>query len=144
MKKLILTSPQFEGEVELLYGTDMILAVIDLQNAKLTEKQIKFMKSLAPIQFTDITEVKAAFQTDTLHIAEADYKVTFDMFWDKYGIKRNRDRSEKLWNKMSEANKVKAYSGLNAYLRFLALNSWRNKAQPDTYLKDQYWLNEWK
>jgi hypothetical protein len=144
MKKLLLTSPGFAGEVEMIYGTDKMLMLIDMRAAELSERQIKYMTSTAPVIYVDLLSFKAAFGSDTLSVIEGDYKVIFDMFWTEYNVKRNRDRCEKIWDKMSEVKRVQAFAGLKAYNRHLALNSWKTKADPESYLRKEFWLNDWK
>lgn len=143
MKKLILTSPGFNGEVELLYGTDGMLVLIDMQNADLNAAQVRYLKTASPI-FYEKDSFKAAFRSDTLVVTEGDYKVTFDMFYNEYGVKRNRDRCEKIWAKMSEVERVKAYAGIKPYKRHLTLNTWKTQADPENYLKKKFWLNDWR
>ena len=143
MKKLILTSPLFSGEVELLYGVDSKLVLIDMRNAELTEKQVKYMKDLTPIIF-DKDTFKESFKSDSLTVVEENFEVTFDMWYKDYPYKRNRDRCDKLWSKMSKADRLRAYAGNKAYKRFLAKRPWQTTLDPENYLKNREWLNEYK
>jgi hypothetical protein len=136
MKQLIMTSPKFSGEITVLYGTDDQLIMIDMQQAELKASQVKAFKEAIPVFLSD--EMPELFKSFT--IIKKGY-----MFWDAYNKKRNRDRAEKLWDKMSEVNKAKAYLGLNLYNRYCELNvSWYNKLDPENYLRNQSWNNEWK
>lgn len=142
MKKIILTSPEFEGQVELLYHKEQGLMQIDLQNATLSEKQVMVIKQRAPFLYDNKT-FKASFGSDTLNILELGYEITFDMFWTKYKKKINVDRCKTLWSKMSEEKRLRAYLGLNVYQSFLDKNTWRTKLDPETYLGKQAWNNVW-
>jgi hypothetical protein len=66
------------------------------------------------------------------------------MFWQLYDKKINRKRCEPLWDKLSKNKQVAAWAGINAYNKFLQANSWRKKADPESYLKNEMWENEWK
>jgi len=143
MKKLILTSPAFEGEIQIIYNTEFKLMLIDMMQTNLTDEQIRYLKNVTPVEYRKET-FKPAFKSETLEIIEADYKVTFEMFWEKYGLKRNKERCIKQFEKLSESNKTKAFAGLNPYIRHLAHNTWKSKADPEKYLSQKYWLNDWK
>jgi hypothetical protein len=66
------------------------------------------------------------------------------MFWQRYDKKINRKRCEPLWEKLSKPKQVAAWAGIDAYNKFLQANSWRKKADPETYLRNEMWENEWK
>lgn len=143
MKRYIISSSAFTGEVHVVYGTDNKLCSIDFLNSDLSEVQIAYFKIKCPVVYNEGFE--AAFESKSkLAITEQGYTISFDQFWADYKLKRNRDRCEKLWAKMSEAEQVNAWAGLKPYERHLALNAWKTKADPETYLKKRYWLNEYK
>lgn len=144
MKKLILTSQNIVGEIQVLYGVDMKLVMFDLMNADLNEDQIDYFKKKAPIFFTNRQEFKKAFNSDALEVMEVEFEVTFDMFYEAYPKKVNKYRCEPLWNKFSESMKIKAYAGVARYKRHLAEESWRAVLDPENYLKKKAWLNDWK
>ena len=143
MKKLILTSSQFTGEIHVLYF-DSKLVQFDLQQAEITDIQIDFLKKRVPVEFVNIESFINSFESKTLIVIEEGYKVSFEEFWNKYNQKRNKERAIKLWDKLSVADQVKAFIGLTPYKSFLRLNPWRTIKEPDTYLKERSWENEWK
>lgn len=142
MKKYIITSPKFAGEIHVLYGVDSRLLFIDFMKASLTDEQIEYFKSKLPVVYDQ--NFSQAFGTSKLMIVEEGYTVTFDMFWNRYDHKVNRIRAEKEWNKLSEADQVNAFARYPLYDRHLKLNAWKTKAGPDRYLKDRFWESEWK
>lgn len=155
MKKYIITSPAYTGEINVMFGMDGKLLFIDFLKCSLTEEQIQFFKEKCPVSLTlaspqgegnaEPTALLASyFGKSKLNIIEQGYFVTFDQWWSRYNVKRNRQRSEALWGRLSEADKAAAFFKLGMYERYLALESWRTKAEPDTYLKKRYWDNEWK
>jgi hypothetical protein len=142
MKKFICTAKTFVGEVHILYASNNQLLLIDFQQATLAPRQIEYLKVKCPAVYDDT--FVAAFGNAPLEFVAEGYKVSFEMFWERYAHKVNKKRCMQLWDKLSEANKVKAFAGLNPYLRHLQYNTWKNKADPETYLRNQYWLNEYK
>lgn len=131
MKKLLLTSPKFEGEIIVIYGADMLLAYVDFRDAENSLKQIDYLIRKVPAQFTTTKDFIASMESTSLVVVEADYKVTFEMFFDEYGHKRNKARCIKPFERLSEANKVKAFVGIRRYNRHLQFNPWKNKMDPE-------------
>lgn len=126
----------------MLYGPDDRLLHIDFIKAELTNEQVDFFKSKLPVYYSE--NFGGAFGASNLTIVQEGFKVTFEQWWNRYGVKRNRIRCEKAWNKLSEADQVNAYFKLGPYERHLQLNAWKTKAEPDTYLRSRYWDNDWK
>ena len=140
MKQLTLMSPKFDGEIDLIYGSNDQLVLMDLQKAYLTNNQVRLLKERIPTLLSE--EFHDMFKSFT--IIEKGYAVPFESFWTKYGKKINRLRCEKIWHKLSEAEQVNAFVGLTHYEYHLKCNKWKSKADPETYLKNRYWENEWK
>lgn len=142
MKRYIITSPKFIGEIHLLYGADNKLLLIDFMKCDLNEGQIEFFKDKLPVTYSE--KFMEPFGNSKLTVIEEGYKVTFDIMWNRYDHKVNRIRAEKEWNKLSEADQVNAFARYPLYDRHLKLNAWKTKAGLDRYLKDRFWESEWK
>ncbi len=140
MRKFQLTSPNFKGHVEAIYTAEGILSIIDMSNAELNQQGIAKMKFTMPPLMVDINN---AFASTTVIVVEVDYPVTFQMFMDAYKKKVRRVRAEAIWNKLSKLDQIKAINGIKKYDSYLLRVSWRTKADPDTYLKQEYWNDEW-
>jgi hypothetical protein len=141
MRRFIITSPKFTGEINVLYGLDNKLQFIDFMKCDLTEEQTTFFKNRLPVFYTET--FLESFGTSRLDVVEEGYRVTFDQWWTRYDLKRNRDRCLKMWNKLTEADQVNAFFKLNMYERHLSLNAWKTKAEPETYLRKRYWDSDW-
>lgn len=151
MRRFIITSPAFTGEINVLYGAsprpspeereEMRLQYIDFTKCDLSDDQIKYFKERLPVLYDD--KFLEPFGKSKLNVTEEGYRVSFDMFWNRYSLKRNRERCVKIWDKLSEADQVNAYFKLGQYERHLALNTWKTKADPDTYLRNKYWNDDW-
>lgn len=142
MRKFIITSSGYTGEVHIVYGADALLMIIDFSHAELNAEQVYWFKEhIPPMYFADT--FAGHLHSSKLTIVEGSYELTFDMFWAKYDHKINKKRCEPLWVKMGKTKQVKAYHGLTAYLSYLAKRPWQTQANPETYLKEEYWETDW-
>lgn len=147
MKKYIITSPRFTGQIDVLYASPQgeipgKLLYISFTKCDVSEEQIEYFKSKLPAVFRE--NFMEAFGSSKLTVLEEGYTVNFEEWWERYNLKHNKARCIALWNKLSEADQVNAMFKLSTYERHLALNQWKNKADPDTYLRQRYWESEWK
>lgn len=142
MRRFIITSTKFTGQVEFIYDASGRICVIDFRNAILNDVQINWLKSELPL-YTDTLE-STIKNAPSLTITEADFEVTFEMFWNKYNNKVNRKRTLALWEKLSKPKQVKAFYGIDAYNKYLSKKDWRNRQDPDTYLRNETFDNEWQ
>lgn len=140
MKRYLITNPRYSGAAEIVYNQHGLLQKIDVSNTSMDEFVLGFFKKSVPVQLANITE---AFGPATT-IVESDVEVTFEMFWVAYRKKINRLRSESLWKKISKTEQVQAYYAIAIYDKYLQKNDWRNKADPDTFLRNKYYQNEYK
>lgn len=139
MRRFLITSPALQGTCELIFREDGTLCRIDMPT-KMPAAIVRIFKERAPAH---IDEIEPAFKNTNATVIEADFEVTFEMFWNVYALKINRKRAEVLWNKLSKTKQVQAWAGIAAYDKFLKKNTWRSKADPDTYLRNEMWESEW-
>lgn len=140
MRRFLISSPNFIGQVEMVFNFNGELMSLHLGNANLTIGQIKYLLKNTPLIIDDL---QTAFASSKAIIVESNFEVTFDMFWNKYDLKRNKKPAEKIWVKMNTVDKVKAYHSINAYNKYLKRNDWCNRLYPDTYLRNEHYNNEW-
>ncbi len=140
MRKFLITSPHFRGTAEILYREDGVLVKIDLSQCEMNIGITDAFKKKVPAHLNDI---ETAFKDTKATVIEADFEVTFEMFWNAYNKKINRKRCEPIWNKLSKPKQVKAYYGIKQYDKYLKVESWRQKADPDTYLRNETFENEY-
>lgn len=143
MRKFIISSENFSGQIGLAYAPDGQVLGIDFTGCELSQPQAEYFLRKVPAVYSK-PAWDEAFSRASLKIVVEDIKVEFADFWEAYGVKHNKVRCETLWRKMNETEKTRAVHGITAYDRFLKANAWRTKAEPDTYLKGKYWDNEWK
>ncbi len=99
MRRFIITSQLFTGQAEAVYKDNGMLCKIDLTNCDFNQAFTSSFKSKVPAHESGI---ETAFDLSKVTIVEADFEVTFEMFWQKYNKKINRKRSEPLWQKLSK------------------------------------------
>ena len=141
MRRFLITSPAFNGEADITFDADGRLIKIDVMATSMSVSQVQSFKAKVPAHVDSLAE---AFADTRATIVETSVDITFDMFWNAYDKKINAKRCKPIWAKLTVADQVKAYHGVKAYDRYLNKESWRPKADPEKYLKDRYWENEYK
>jgi len=142
MKRFIVTSPSWVGEAEIVYNDAGKLARLSFEGCTIPEhdRVVCNFKFITPVS---IDKLQEAFAPTSATIVEADFEVNFDMFWKSYNLKHNRLRAVKLWDKLSKTDQVKAYYGIPVCDKFLKKENWRSKADPETYLRNKMYDNEY-
>lgn len=139
MKRYLLTSPKFSGQAELIYNDAGVLMHVALADVVMDAKTAEaFLRCVSGAADNVATKFSAATS-----IIESEVEVNFDMFWKAYGKKINKSRCMLLWNKMNKTMQAEAYVAIRKYNKYLHDNNWRSKADPETYLRNQYWENEY-
>lgn len=132
MHKIIVTSEKFTGSLEFELEDDQVVKIFRNQ-ADLNPKQLQWLCENFPITLDRLNAwLKAANGSLKAELVEMD--LSFDTFWEKYGMKRNKIRAERYWNKLKDADKLLALKNLNPYHAFLERNPQQAKMYPDSYL----------
>ena len=138
MKKFILTSPKFAGQVT--FGYDRNGDLVFYNNEIPDEVVVKWMKRYLPVDSHELEAFKSKVQATIVEVPE---DLSFERFWNAYAIKHNRKRAEPLYEKLSEANKLAAIITIKAYQDACAAKR-RGIADPEKYLRDRYFETDWK
>lgn len=141
MRKFILTHHQLSGQIEVIFDGRQCIALVDFQNTNLDPRQADFFLKECP-RF--VNTIEAFVKKNNFTCVESDIKITFEMFWDKYGLKVDRKRALAIWNKLPVSKQIAAYYGIDKYDRYLRRTDWRNKCEAKSYLLNERWENEWK
>ncbi|NLN84446.1 MAG: hypothetical protein GX138_08900 [Firmicutes bacterium] len=139
MKKYLLTSPKWEGEIEIVYNDLDLLISIDISRANLAEKQqIYFLRDL-PRELYELEKLRE--KSPHLVITEVNQDVTFEMFWDTYDdkVRSSKKRALRAWNKLSKIDRHKAYRFIMRYKQSLYHGT--NPKYAETYLNAELWNN---
>jgi len=141
MKRFLIASPKFTGNAELMYNEKGTLVKIDMQHTSMAEDAVIAFKRAAPHNLP--TLIKNEWCSPGTTVVEADFEVTFDMFWNAYREKINKKRCIPIWDKLNKVKQVAAYYGISRYDKYLT-RSGRFKCDPENYLRNEMWENEYK
>jgi len=138
MKRYLLTSTAWNGEIEITYNDLHLLVNLDLSRADLSEQQqIWFLRNM-PRELAELQALmnKAASATLT-ELGE----VTFEMFWIRYDetIRSSKKKALKIWNRLSAKDREKAFHFIRRYENSIA--SGVSKKYAETYLNAELWNN---
>ncbi len=71
--------------------------------------------------------------------------ISFAAFWNAYNYKvGNKTRAEKLWNLLSDVQKMQVLIRIKAYNVFLMAHPAQERLYPETFLFQRRWENEFK
>lgn len=144
MKRFLITSPKFNGEAEVHYNERGTLSCIDLRNTDMDEMTVAHFKHATPATLTRLLSPGPAcsFSHETV-IVEAEFEVTFELFYKDYPYKRNAYKVRAQFEKMNKSDKVKAFYSLHEYKKFLSRTGCFAMIG-DRYLKDKEFETDWK
>lgn len=133
---LVTTAAAPEG-VQYTYTEDGLFVGVEIKQANMAAGT---RQSIINKLQLSLNECLSYFKTRACTVVELQQEITFAMFWDKYSDKQrsSRKRTEKLWNKLSEADHVKAFYYIETYNRHRG-NA--EKKYAETYLSDELWNN---
>jgi len=71
---------------------------------------------------------------------------SFEIFWNLYGLKKERDSSEKSWSKLTTKQKQDCIRLTPNYLNYLKKpeQSWLKQMYPSKYINQKRWLDEFE
>ncbi len=141
MKRYLIAAKAYQGDAELWFDENGKLIRIDIAKTNMHPEVMEDFKRDAPILESNLHE---AFAHVKCTITEADIIITFEQFWAKYNKKINKARCLPIWNKMSQNEQLKAYTGIDKYNAYLKKEHWRNKLDPENYLRNKTWENEYR
>ena len=137
-KTYALTSPAFNGEVIFAYNQEGRIMKMEVLS-QLNEKQHDFLIDHLPVTEEKLQQL---VNSSSAKVREIKPNLTFNYFWDRYDNKLgNKKRSERLWNSLTNYEKMKALHFLQYYNQQLAQTG-QNKKYPETYLHQKPLLNQ--
>lgn len=140
--KFILTSSLFEGEIVLEYAESGFLCAYR-NGAQMTDEQIIYFLRNIPVTVPQLEEI--AGKSKSLTIKQVFKDLSFATFWQEYNYKiGKKERSEKLWNGLSDAEKVQVLDSIPAYNYFLTIKKNQDRLYPETYLAQRRYEYDYK
>lgn len=139
--KYIVKSPDFKGDVVFGYDDNGFLSTV-VVNAELNEKQWHFFHAYFPVTETYLKLL--AETSKKMQIEQVLEDLTFAAFWEAYAYKMgDKKRTEKLWDALTESEKVAALGVIKKYHYWLACHPNVETAQAATWLKQRRWENDY-
>lgn len=142
MRRFQITSTKFTGIAEIIYNTDEILCKIDCSDTDMSAATIRGFKTALPATISELAEFSKL--PSISQILECTYRIPFDDFWKAYNKKINKGRVIPLYAKLTDADTVACLNGIKVYDKFLAQVVVRQKLDPENYIKNRAWENEYK
>lgn len=124
----------YDAITGLFVGVNINEKSMPLDKREVVIKQL-FIQADHFIKWASLHAQKSGFE-----VVELETQITFDMFWNSYNdkLRSSKKRSEKIWQKLDEANQVKAFYFIRTY------NRNRGNAEKkycETYLTAELWNN---
>lgn len=141
MNTYIIHGQSFKGNVILEYDHNDIIKRIEFECEMSSEQHVKFIKN---IPLSEATFLEVATRSGVV-FSVVPPDLSFERFWNTYAYKvGDKSRTEKLWNKFTEAEKTTALKIIPVYNAFLQRKN-LDKAYPETWLNQKRFLtNEYK
>ncbi len=141
MRQYSLTSTKFSGNIYFLYDDDGRIVNFHV-DAIIDDAIYQWLCVKFPVKEDMLQPLVAGSKTATL--LQIPVEITFDMFWNAYGKKINRKRTEPLWDRLTDADKAKCLAQVKHYKAYLKRTGFRAAVDPDRYIKDRYYDTIWQ
>lgn len=143
MRKFQITSSKYTGTADLFFNRDEVLFMIDCSDTDMNAETVKSFKAAVPATIAGLIDF--ANQPSISKIVEVGYRIDFKEFWNAYKKKINPQRCKPIYDKLNDAETIECLSGIKSYDSFLlSLNGVRQKLDPENYLRNKAWHNQWK
>lgn len=142
MRRFLITSPKFSGAAEIFYNRHGVLCLMDCKQTDMAAETITAFKKAIPATI-QLLEQGQSFGPGTT-VVERGYRVSFEEFWVRYNKKINKARCIPLYEALSDAETVLSYEAVGAYDTFLEKAKVRQKLDPENWIKNKSWQNEYK
>jgi len=138
MRKYVLTSPGFTGELIFGYNSENILVHFE-NKAELKSEHLSYLQRNFPFVNDELPKIaKKGRITEITDLG-------FERFWNEYGAKvGNKKQTEKLWVELQESDKIAIFEHLPKYNYYLKTHQGLMRAYPSTFLNQRRWENEYK
>jgi hypothetical protein len=138
MKHFILTSPSFEGQIELKYNQDARLILYKNDSQMDTVQQDWMLKNM-PVMEDKLAEFSSRIKG---RLEEVPPDLSFETAYELFGYKRNAFRAKKIWSKLKEGDKMNCIRSFKAYQRYVDRKGIAQMCF-DRYLSEEHWNTEW-
>jgi hypothetical protein len=138
----ILTSKKTALKIVFHYDLNGFLNGLEIEGVD-SEKQLQYLFWNAKFPFPYIESlIEPIRKMGRFNIRQVEDDLSFDRFWREYGYKVSKKKAEKLWQKLTKAQKIKVFLHLPKYEAYLTRKH-IEKAYPDTYLRNEKFEDEY-
>lgn len=142
MKEYIFTTPNIDGDCMMRYDQDGLIEAFEIRGNWTTAQRL-FMINHLPKWESMLKEFMAERNPDA-SLTEVKQDLSFEVFWKAYNCKvGNKKRAEKLWNSMTELERISCLRTLPLYHRYLQFKKNMEQAYPETYLHQRRWESQY-
>lgn len=137
MRRFVLTSDAFTGEVEFIFNDSGLLESFTTAAAQLSERQQVFILKELPRELSEIKKVIS--NSVSAKLTEVNNDITFDQFWKRYdppALSKKKKKALPRWNRMSQSERNKAYYFIPKYESRMR---GEGKMYAETYLNSEIW-----
>lgn len=121
--------------------TDGMLTAYEFQG-EMSRKQYTWLVNYFPFTLEMIEWMR---RQKGFIVSQVVKDLSFKAFWDTYNYKvGNKQRSERLWNKLQEMERIIAMNSIRRYDSYLKMHPNIEKLYPETYLNQKRYENEFK
>lgn len=136
MFKYLIELPRFQSVIALEYDANGLLIALNCDWQTADDKVITFFFQHVPFTTNKLEVYK---KTPNVTVKKAEVDISFDRFWELYNNKLDKKtRVEKIWNTLSEIEKLKALAFIPKYENQLFTQG-ITKKYPSTYLNSRIW-----
>lgn len=135
--KFEITAKQFDGSIVLTYNEQGLIENAQF-NCSLNMEQLKFWATHFP---THQAWLKLSVQQFEAQCSEVFETISFDLFYELYGLKEGKAKAQASWNKLKPEEQTAACKYIQKYNSILAQKKWQSKLLPATYLNQKRWLD---
>ncbi|MBK5213393.1 MAG: hypothetical protein JJE55_07010 [Flavobacteriaceae bacterium] len=132
----------FTGTMIFKYDLDGFLTHFELVDAQLDEKQRNWLYT-QKFPYT-VERLKHFYAISNFTVTKGMPDLSFEAFYNLFGNKVKRTRSESLWNKLTDTEKTNAIASVKPYKYWLGRQRGIAQQQPDTYISQKRWLDDFR
>jgi len=139
----ILTSPKKPVKIVFNYDFNGFLIGIEIEGIT-DENELRFIFWNAKFPFPYLERlIPGVEKLGLFRIRKVEDDLSFERFWRVYGLKVSKKKAEKLWDRLSKADRIKVFIHLPKYEAYLQSKG-IEKAYPDTYLRNAKYEDEYQ
>lgn len=136
MNRYRFTSKAFDGFVLFAYQNGKLESVEF--RCELTDAQSNYLQANFPMFEENLSNLLG--KSGKIEAVQQD--LSFDNFWNTYGVKINRKRAAPLWERLTTAEKTAVFSAIPKY-RYYCKSKAIHMANPENYLRDRRFEDEY-